>query len=309
MFLVAAAVGCSNHAEVKRAQHSLYDTDFAVVYSAVMDATRKLYPNIDDSPGIGSVKTAWHQVQFANNDDELGNTRVVNQDQQLYSGGMGQNAGQSGAAQSSGMPTRIALKKYFVRFEIMVMGGRPWRVKVVGHAASWETGAAMPTELHGLAKPPWLEGRTQALQLAIYKKIRQYAVPMKDPDPADELKHEDEVPKTDPATFVGVPAPAAKRLAALKDSLASRDYKGLRAQLSDDVIWSLGGGSGADTAMSMWQADPEALDAMAKVLVGGCGAAGDKRIACPAGDPVAGQFQLVIEDHDGWKVVSFVKAE
>ena len=44
----------------------------------------------------------------------------------------------------------------------------------------------------------------------------------------------------------------------------NRDYPTLRELLADDVVWSLGGGTGADAAMAMWQADPEALDAMAR---------------------------------------------
>jgi hypothetical protein len=204
------------------------------------------------------------------------------------------------------MPTRLAYKRQFIRFDISVIGGRPWRVKVVGHAAEWDPGNAMPTELRGMAKPPWLDGRTEALQVSIYRKMKTYAIPMKE---EVEVKTEPDVPKTDPTTFKDIPAPAAIALAAIKDALMQRDYGALRATLADDVVWSLGGAPGADTAMAMWQADAEPLDAMARAIAGGCSAA-DNRVACPGGAPVTGRWQLLLEQRaSNWKVTSFVKAE
>src|SRR5678810_675115 len=105
----------------------------------------------------------------------------------------------SPAAQAAGMPTRLAYKRYFIRFDVVVAGGRPWRVKVTGHASEWEPGAAMPVELHGPAKPHWLEDRTDAPTVAIYKRIKPYAVPMK-PEEAP-VRPEDQIPRTDPHAF------------------------------------------------------------------------------------------------------------
>jgi hypothetical protein len=295
-----AIAACSNKKEVEYAKHSVYDADFVQVYNAVFEVTRDLYPNMDDNPGHGRVSTAWHQVQYASTQDDMANPRTVAQQQGMNP------TGTSPAAGAAGMPTRLAFKRFFIRFDVSVVGGRPWRVKVAGHAAEWEPGAAMPVELHGIARPPWLEGRTEALQVAIYKRIKQYAVPMK-----EEVKAEvEEDKKTDPATFKGVPEPAAKRLAAIKDALAKRDYAGLRPQLADDIVWSLGGGTGADVAIATWQADPATFDAMTGAIVAGCATDGDKRVKCPAGAEVAGRYQLVIEPRDDtWKISSFVKAE
>ena len=75
--------------------------------------------------------------------------------------------GTSPALAGTSMPTRLAYKRFFIRFDVGVIGGRPWRVKVVGHASEWEPGNAMPTELHGPARPHWLEGRTDALTVAV----------------------------------------------------------------------------------------------------------------------------------------------
>jgi hypothetical protein len=293
------ATGCSSHKqEVESARRSLYDADFTVVYTAALEATRESYPNIQDAPGRGSIATSWHQVSYANNQDDMTNPRTLANAQGINTRG---TANQS----SAGMPTRLAYKRYFIRFDISVAGGRPWRLKVVGHAAEWEPGAALPTELHGPARPSWLDGRTEALVYAIYQRIKGFAVPM----PESEATVGDDVKRTDPTTFGAVPADAGKLLAQVKDALAARDYAALRAQLADDVVWSLGGGTGADGAMAMWQADPEALDAMAKALAAGC--AGDARkVSCPGGGPTAGSYQLVVEPRGAaWRIASFVRAE
>ncbi|MGE0867657.1 MAG: hypothetical protein AB7P03_03785 [Kofleriaceae bacterium] len=293
--IACLAGGCHNKKEIEMARRSVYDADFAVVYSAALEATRELYANLDDFPGSGMIKTAWHQVSFANTQDDLSSNRTLSS-----------NSAQLPAT-SGGMPTRLAYKRQFIRFDVSVTGGRPWRVKVVGHAAEWDPGNAMPTELRGMARPPWLDGRTEALQVAIYRRMKSHAKPMKEKIVAP--RPEDELPKTDPSTFAKVPAKAASQLALIKDALGRRDYNGLRSIVADDVVWSLGGAPGADTALAMWQADPETLDAMATAINTGC-AGEDKRVACPAGPAKRGSWQLVLELRgDTWKIASFLKAE
>ena len=58
LVLAIAVIGCTSKKDLQRAKHSLYDTDFATVYSAALDATRELYINLDDEPGHGALKTA-----------------------------------------------------------------------------------------------------------------------------------------------------------------------------------------------------------------------------------------------------------
>ncbi|MDQ3369764.1 MAG: hypothetical protein M3680_30460 [Myxococcota bacterium] len=296
-----AASACGSKKDVKIAKRSVYDADFAIIYTAALNATRDLYPTLDDNPGPGVIKTAWHQVSYASNTDDMANQRTI-------AAGQGVSGGAVTPGQAAvGQPTRLAYKRFFIRFEVAVVGGRPWRVRIVGHASEWEPGNALPTELKGAARPPWLDGRTDALTLAIYKRIKQFAVPMK-PD-AEPVKPEDSFPKTDPSSFKNLPAAAATHLAQTKDALSRRDYAALRAQLADDITWSLGGAPGADTAMAMWQADTEALDAMARLIGPGC-AGTDRRITCPAGEPVAGAWQLVLELRgSAWKITSFLRAE
>jgi hypothetical protein len=302
IFLVTIALvsACgSTKKDAQTAKRSLFDTDFAVVYGAALEATRDQYPNLEDAPGRGAIKTSWQQVASSGNTDDVTAQNIV-------APGASSSATPTGAGvASAGMPTRLAYKRFFIRFDVSVAGGRPWRLKVVGHAAEWEPGTSQPKELHGVSRPSWLEGRTDSLIAAIYKKIQKFAIPMKEGVDDEEVGGK----KTDPQSFHDVPPDAAKRLASLKDALDGRNYASLRGQLADDVVWSLGGGSGAEVAIAMWQADPEPLDVMAKTIVGGCAGEGQK-VTCPPGPPQPGAYQLVIEARaDGWRVTSFVKAE
>jgi hypothetical protein len=300
--LCALCVACGgNKKDVERAKHSVYDTEFVTVYNAALQATRDLYPHLNDSPGPGKISTAWVQVRFGNNQDDLGNQRVLSQSQGMQ--------GSPGSPQSTmvGMPTRLAYKRFFVRFDVSVIGGRPWRVKVVGYASEWEPGAAMPSPMTGAQRPTWLDGRIDALQLAIYKRIKQFAIPMKEPV---ETTTEVKLPTTDPGAFKGVPPGAAKALAALKDTVSKRDYVALRPMLDDNIVWSLGGGTGADIAIATWQADPGILESMQAAIAAGCAHGPDKKVACPPGVPQPNVYQLVLEERGGtWKVTSFVRAE
>lgn len=307
-----AVAGCTNKKDVEYAKHSQYDADFAIVYQAALEAVRELYPNIDDAPGSGKILTAWHPVSFANQQDDMLNPQTL-----TSTNGCGtasatstaQTCGTSPTAGMGGMPQRgLALKRRYIRFDVSVVGGRPWKVKVTGHASEWDPGAAMPTELRGAAKPPWLLPRTEAVQVAIYKRIKQFAIPMK--EDARPTNPDDELPKTDPTAFKGVPDGAAQRLAALKDTLVKRDYGALRPQLADDLIWSLGADGSGDTAMVMWQADPATFDAMAAALAATCvaDAHNERRVTCAADG--ARSYRLVVEPRGAsWKVTSFVKPD
>jgi hypothetical protein len=289
---ITCATGCmTDKKEVEAAKRSLYDADFAAIYAAALEATREIYPNLEDAPGRGSIKTAWHPVSLANNQDDLSSATSV------------PSSSRAGNQAGAGLPTRLSYKRYLIQFDVTVGGGRPWRVKVVGHAAEWDPGAALPTPLHGAARPTWLDGRTDALIAAIYKRIKPYAVPMKEPanDGPDDPK------RSDPAAFKDVAPGAAKLLAALKDAVAGRDWAALRGHLADDVVWSLGGGTGVDGAMALWQADPEPLDAMSKLLATCAGDA--KKATCPT-TATPGTYQLTIEPRgDAWRITSFVRTE
>lgn len=281
----------------------MYDTEFAIVYSAALEATRELYPNIDDHPAPGKIQTAWQEVQSAScgGGGGAGCDDMVNQRALAQQRGPGSV---SPAASMAGMPTRLAYKRFFIRFDVHVFGGRPWRVKVTGHASSWDPGAAMPVELRGADKPGWLQGRTDALEVAIYKRIRKYAIPMTDSAGTEEPNAR----KADPAMFPGVPRDAARVLADIKDVLAKRDYAALKPRLAKDVLWSAGGGRGADSAMATWMADPIVFDAM-NFAISKC-SGNFQRVTCPSGTVAPGSYQLVLEARpDGWKIAAFATAD
>ena len=315
--LVAISLGtacATNHAEVEKARHSLFNADFAILYSEALNATRASSTRtLNDSPGAGRASTAWHQVALANSQDDLGAARSVGGGMSApgtntsgQGGTYGPQGGGAGGGGAMGMPTQLAYKRFFIRFDVTVLGGRPWRIKVVGHAAEWAPGAAMPSELHGVARPAWLDPRIDGLTLAIWKRVKQYAVPM----PPDIGTKTDEVQHTDPAKFKDSAGGRGEGARGRQGCAVVRDNLRLRALLADDVVWSLGGEPGADTAMVMWQADSDMFETMAKTIDDGCAAAGDKKVTRPAAAPTRGQYQLVLEPRgDAWRVTSFVRAE
>ena len=162
------------------------------------------------------------------------------------------------------------------------LGGRPWRVKVIGHASEWDPGAAMPVEMHGVARPHWLDGRTDALEVAIYRSDQAVRE-------ADEGRAAGRAsPRTsaedrsgDVQGRAGRRGEDARRRQGL--ARASATTRRCAPQLADDVVWSLGGGTGADVAMATWQADPAIVRRDGRGDRGGCAADGDKKVLCPAG--------------------------
>jgi len=284
--------------EIHSAKHSVYDTDFAVVYSAALQATREAYASVDDYPGTGTIKTAWHQVSYANNQDDLSNQRTVAQSQGLSSG----STSQSQAA--AGMPTRLAYKRQFVRFDITIAGGGRGGSRWSAAPPSG-SGQCDADELRGMARPAWLDGRTEALQVAIYRKMKRYALPMKE---EVEIKTGPVMPTTDPSTFKDIPPEAASR--SPRSRMRSDVATIRRSAGCSPMTWC-----GASRRTGCRHGDGDVAgrsgDArpMARAIAAGCGAV-EKRVACPVGAPVAGAWQLLLEPRPTvWKVASFVKAE
>ena len=310
--LIAGAVavaGCSSAAELQTAQHSIYDIDFAIVYREAMSAVQKLYPNFQEDAGKGLIQTSWHQVAYAStgNDDAARGSYVGGG----MGGGnpMGNPTGAGGAMTAPAGPNNgtMLTQRYFIRFDVSVIGGRPWRVHVVGHASEWDPGNAVPTELHGANTPHWLAGRTDELTVAIYQRLQPYAK-----QTAEEIEEpKPEEAPVDTRLFGEIPAPAAKAAAAVERAIERRDYGALRAAVADDVLWSLGADPGADAALAMWQADPSTLDTLVASMKAGC-AGDDKKIVCPAKAATDGYlgWRVTLEPRGGaWKLTSFVQVE
>jgi hypothetical protein len=291
---LGGGAGCVNKKEIAQARSSVYDAEFATVYSAAVQAVRALYPEIEEDPAAGTIKTAWHQVRYS--DPGGDDPKSVQARDRTAS------AGQSSAAAGVGYNPSLARRMNFIRFDIYVAGGRPWRVRVVGTASELEPGNALPTELRGPAKPHWLAGRTDALTVAIHRKLKRYArnAPVEvieEPVVAPRAKISGEIPE------------GARTLAQdIVAAIDQREYAALRRLCADDVMWSHGAPPGADTAMAIWQADTSVFPRMKAAIAAGCAAEGDD-VICPR-TPAPGALQLRLAPRGGtWKIAAFVAAE
>ncbi len=286
-----AAAGCVSRKEANEARRSVYDTDFAVVYSATVEAVRSLYASFEEDPTTGIIKTSWHQVKYSDpGADDPKSNQVRDR-----AAGVG-NASPTGG--SLGYSPSLARKMNFIRFDVTVAGGRPWRVRVIGTASQMEPGNALPSELKGANAPHWLAGRTDAMVVAIHRKLKKYAIVAKDEPPPVVVVEEVTVGGD---IEVGARGAAAEVLRALH----KRDYAALRAQVAADVVWSLGAAPGIDVAMAMWQADPTTLVALDGAISAGCGPDRTEVVcpAAPAPNAVRARFGL---RGGAWKLISFV---
>jgi hypothetical protein len=245
--------GCPNRAEIRNARSSGYMTDFAKVYSEALSVLTDLYPTLTENAAAGVIRTAWHHVPISSdNSDSATQTNA--------------NTATGGTGALGNTASATGRKTYFVRFDVYVVGGKPWRVRVDGYASEWDAGA-VPAPLKGAAIPSWLKGRVDALYVAIYKRLKGYAVPLEDEVAAPV---EPEAPLEDLAGFGPIPEDAAEAVRAVRRAAAKRDVAALRTLIADDITWSFGAAPGADGAIAMWQADGTQLEAMVKVLDGGC---------------------------------------
>ena len=305
--LIAVATGCANHAELTTAQQSVYDIDFAIVYTEAMSAVQKLYPNFAEDATKGTIQTSWHQVAYANTAGDDASTNGTYMGNPMGAGSPMGNPVPGGTSLQRTNSSQSLTQRYFVRFDVSIVGGRPWRVHVKGHAAEWVPGNAVPTEMHGANTPHWLQGRTDELTLAIYERLKDYARPGK----PETMKKEDDAPPIDTSLFGKIPDDAVKAAAAIETAVERRDYDGLRAAVADDVVWSLGADPGADVALATWQADPSTLDALVGAMKAGCGG-GDQKVVCPAAasaDSYRGWRATLEPRGKAWKLTAFVKIE
>ncbi len=291
--LVAMTCGCLSKKEIKTARNSVYDTEFANVYSAAVEAVRGLYPTFEENPTTGVIKTAWHQVKFSDpNADDPKSTQIADR-----AAGVGTA---SPTPAGLGYNPSFARRMYFIRFNVVVAGLRPFRVRIVGTASELRPGDALPTELKGEAVPHWLAGRTDELTVRIYRRLKAYAVAAPEDKPvADDLE----------VVTVGgdIPAGAQAVAADVVRALHKRDYVALRAQLADDVVWSRGAAPGADVALAMWQADPTVLAALEAAITAGCNSDG-AQVLCPATADADAQARFG-QRNGVWKLTAFVTGD
>lgn len=295
LLLVIPSCGASK-AEVRAAQNSGYDTEFANVYDAALSTISKYYPYLAvEDANQGIIKTRWHPVRnLSAEDDPHQSDRTTNMVDPV--------------AVTSGGPVR---KMYFIRVQAYVVGGNPWRVRVDGQASEWDAGG-VPTPLYGANVPPWLRGRLNALRVQIHEKLKPYAVKLELTSTATKAREQEEpaVVEVD-QSYLGALPPDA--LAVVVDTLSAakaRDYQALAAVMHSEFSWSLGAPPSAEQALIMWQADSSLLDRLVAVLEAGCAVeAADRRIACPDGAALDGYRAVFENGAGGWKMTSFTRAD
>ncbi len=299
---LALGPGCGASAkEVRAAKSSGYQADFALVYTEVLQAVRRLYPQLVEDAKAGVIRTSWHPLKITNSGTDDGLT--AQQRDQLRA----QQASDPSMQSSALSESTLQQTRYFIRFDIHVLGGKPWRVEITGQASAWEVGA-VPVELKGADEPHWLKGRVNALYVDIYRRLKKYSVPLEEVP----VEQPAAAPPTDLSKYGNLPKGAAQVVDEVSSAATSHSYEVLRAAMSDDFTWSLGGNPSADQALVMWQADSTALTALAAALEAGCARANPTTVACPVaavsdsytGDRV--RFELV---DDVWKMRSFLRKE
>jgi hypothetical protein len=86
-----------------------------------------------------------------------------------------------------------------------------------------------------------------------------------------------------------------------------KDVAGLRRYMASDFAWSEGGAPSADTALSLWNADPLVLAQLARTLDAGCTVAEkDARIVCDAPERWHAEFR---KQNGTWRFAAFYQSE
>jgi hypothetical protein len=294
--LLGIASCAATDAEVRNAKTSGYESDFATVYGEALSATVALYPHTVENAVTGLIQTAWHTVAMQTgtrqSSDPIGGGQGGSQ------GGMGQLSGTASSDQ----------KRFFIRFRVHVVGGKPWRIRVQGEASEWRAGD-VPMPLKGAEVPPWVKGRTNALRVAIHERLKKYAVRVDKDIPTVKSPV---IAFKEPDGFGDIPAPAKKLVGSVFRAIRSRDMTSLRASMADDLQWSLGDEGNADVALALWQADTRSLDELSKVLEAGC-ASGDGAVtvSCPvaySSEPNYSGFRAIFEKRKGvWQLTAFLR--
>lgn len=264
--MLACAACAVSKKDVQKAKSSGYKADFSVVYNAALAETRARYPRLRENANRGLIKTAWHVMRV---------TRSNTDDRSVSAQQRGAQAAANGNQRNQFGVSAQQHERFFIRFDIHVVGGDPWVVRITGRAQKWRIGE-VAVDLKGADEPHWLKGRVDALYVAIYQRLRKYAVRLKTTKVATKVK------KLDTAAYKNISPAAAKAVATALDLAKTRNYAGLRAQMIDAFKWDLGAPGDANQAMIMWKADSTRVDKLIEVLEKGCRADADgKRVTCP----------------------------
>ncbi len=309
---VVASVGACGASEqsLQTARDAAYDIDYAQVHYQVIDAIEAHYPEFAEDPAArgldplgGRLETAWFPVRLATDGDAPIAARA----------GAGAGAGAGvGLVGGSGREQR----RFYIRFDIEIVGGRPWQVLIAGQASSWELGQGAPVVLSGSDEPPWVAGRVDALQLAVYQRLERYVSASAGADLDRATSAEDEPPALALAGLEALPRSARAAVSGVYQAARAGTVEALRPHLADELVWSRGAPPSARQALIVWQADPARFERLADTIAAGCavvGGAGDNQIECPAAAPEAGAGGAEVRFERGadgrWLMTRFVDTE
>ncbi len=290
---VAVAGGCGpSSAETRRARSVVYQTEFARVWNAVSATVKAEYPRlVIEDPVRGRLLTDWHLVERVDAEDavETQGTGVV---------------GPSGPANTTGQPQMGG--KFFRIAVVIKPGGPPWKLQVDGEAALYRPGMAMitPFDHDDADEPTWVRPRIDKIKVGIYKRLEGFA------------RQVEEAPAKGPAAldagpWKNLPAGAPEVAAGVHAAARQKNTSVLRRFMSDEFTWSAGGTPSADTALSMWSADPLVLAALVKTLEAGCSEREtDTLIVCPARGGGLGQWRAELRKQGKtWRFAAFFREE
>ncbi len=304
---VIIGAGCGpSAAEAHRAEHAIYQTEFARVWIAVEATVKEQYPRLAiEDPIHGKILTDWHLVERVEEDQVSKPTSGVTSSGNL--GKVGQTGGtqqQPGQAQQ-GQPVPIAGR--FFRIAIVIKpGGPPWKLEIDGEAALYQPGMAMivPYGHEDADEPSWVKPRIDKIRVGIYKRLEGYARIVEEAPPKKV--------ELDKGPWQNLPKGAPEVVAAVNAAADKKDTLALRRFMSDDFTWSAGGSPSADAAVSLWSADPLLLASLTKVLAAGCSEREtDALIVCPArGESGPGKWRAEFRKvGSGWRFAAFFQEE
>jgi hypothetical protein len=303
---LVAACGPSA-ADAHRADHAVYQTEFARVWNAVAETVKEQYPRlVIEDPIHGKILTDWHLVERVDDDPVSQNSAAG-----VSSAGQQNTATANGTTATAhpATPTNQAYQPVagrFIRIVVVIKpGGPPWKLDIDGEAAQYTPGMAMitPYDHHDADEPVWVKPRIDKIKVGIYKRLEGYARNVDDapkkPDQADE------------GPWARLPKGAPEVVAKVNQAAERKDTAALRGFMTDDFAWSAGG-AGADAAVAMWQADPLVLSSLTRVLAQGCSEReSDALIVCPAhAEPTAGAWRAEFRKvGSAWRFAAFYQEE
>jgi len=146
---VALIGACGENATLVAARHSAYNADRGVLMDEIIAyldqhefrdrgwATRFPRDDFEVDRQAGTISTAWHLVNAAD-------------------------------------PKMSFPKSDFIRLDITIADGPPWRVRVVSHGGQLMMGAELVSEIAG--DEQWLTTATNKVIAEIHRRLERYAV-------------------------------------------------------------------------------------------------------------------------------------